>query len=717
MKNLIGYNLGRYELVEFLGQGAMGEVYKAFQPSVERFVAVKVMHTHLAHEEELLERFRQEAKNIAKLQHPHILHLIDFEIQDNQYYMVMDYIKGKTLGALIKETGALAPAEALRITAQLADALTYAHQLGIIHRDIKPSNIMFMDDSLSCPVLTDFGLARMMGKEGMTLTGAIIGTPAYMSPEAVRGEEIDERGDIYSLGVVLYEMIMGHPPYSGRTLYSLMLKQVNEPVPVPRDIKPDIDDSLNALLLKVLAKEAGERFQSATEFYDAIQQSLLISTAKASLTTRTYLSSRTKRAKVEQKRYQLPSPCLLFILTSGVVLLALLTLALGLLFNTGNQASVLDTTNELATSTPVQALVPTTTSEAAMSVDSASPTVLASQTSLPTVTRVPTASPPPPTATPALLLPIEAGAASVGQLRFVDNNNLRVANFILQMQQVEQAPEGSHYELWLTNDKNDFLNLGQLSPQNGLIITEGSTEQNLIARYSRVIISIEPNNDPDPTISTQIHFTGALPAEFLAPIRQILSASQMAILGFLPTAEEQVDLAIRQSELMQQALTVNDMAGAHHHTQNIIKILNGDTTELAEALNGEDAVQYLREGVGVQAHLEGTRGQIRRAMQSSSFTEQQQRHAELVMASMTHSMELLMGVQNNASQLLLTETANEAIPYADEVTWYLFELLNGYDWNKDGLIEANQGEAAILAAYDYTLLMSEISIFPVQQAN
>lgn len=670
MKNLVGYNLGRYELVELLGQGAMGEVYKAFQPSVERFVAVKVMHPHLAHEQELLERFRQEAKSIAKLQHPHILHLIDFDIQDDEYYMVMDYIKGQTVGALIKETGALPPAEALRITAQLADALAYAHQLGIIHRDIKPSNIMFMDDSLSCPVLTDFGLARMSGKKGMTLTGAMIGTPAYMSPEAVRGEVIDERGDIYSLGVVLYEMIIGHPPYNANTIYSLMLKQVNEPVPVPRHLKPELDDSINALLLKVLSKEASERFQSAAEFYDAIQQSLLSCTGKALLTRPTYLSSR-NTDKVQQKPKQLVPPWLLFILGSGVVLLAVFTLALALLFGGGSI-----------------------------------------KTRLPIATTVPTASP----LTASLpLLSIEPGSAPVGQLRFLDNNSLRVANFILQVQQVEQAPEGSHYELWLTNDKNDFLNLGQLSVENGQLIVEGSTEQNLIAHYSRVIISIEPNDDPDATISAQLRFTGALPPEFLTPIRQIISSSQLATLGFLPTAEEQVRLAIRQSKLMQQALAIDDMTSAYRHTENIIKILNGDTKDLVEALDGESAVQYLREGVGVQVYLEGTRGQIRRAMKSTPFTEQMQDEAELVMSCMTHSIDLLIGAQNNASQLLISETASEAVPFADEVTWDLFDLLNGHDWNKDGILDAS--EAAILAAYDYTLLMSEIRIFPVQQTN
>jgi hypothetical protein len=294
---------------------------------------------------------------------------------------------------------------------------------------------------------------------------------------------------------------------------------------------------------------------------------------------------------------------------------------------------------------------------------------------------------------------------------------MRVANFILQVQQVEQAPEGSHYELWLTNDKNDFLNLGQLSVDNRPIIVEGSTEQNLIAHYSRVIISIEPNDDPDATISAQLRFTGALPPEFLTPIRQIISSSQIATLGFLPTAEEQVRLAIKQSKLMQQALAIDDMTSAYRHTENIIKILNGETTDLVEASDGESALQHLGEGVGVQVYLEGTRGQIRRAMQSTPFTDQMQHDAELVMSCMTHSIELLIAVQNNASQLLISETASEALPFADEVTWDLFELLNGADRDKDGVIDASQGEAAILAAYDYTLLMSEISIFRVQETN
>ena len=324
--------VGKYELVERLGKGGTAQVYKAFQPGVERFVAVKVLHNHLSDSDDFVQRFQREARGVGQLQHNHIARVIDFDVDNNQYYMVMDYIQGGTLQALIQQSGALPTEKALRLAAQLADAIAYAHQQGIIHRDIKPANIMFIDETHAQALLTDFGLARLLGDDALTMTGSMIGTPAYMSPEVVRGEQADEQADVYSLGVVLYQMVTGRTPYTADTPHSMIWKQMNEPLPPPRQLKADIPKAVEQLILKALASEPPNRFQSANHFRDAIQQTL----AQLGLPQPTFA-----RATPPPPPPKHQTPALTFTLPplaaaiGGVLLTALLMVALALAFSPG----------------------------------------------------------------------------------------------------------------------------------------------------------------------------------------------------------------------------------------------------------------------------------------------------------------------------------------------------------------------------------------------
>ncbi len=272
MSDFTGRNLGKYQLRERLGRGGMADVYKAYQPGMERFVAVKLMHGHLAESEDFIERFRREAQSVGQLRHPNIVQVIDFDVEDDVYYMVMEYIKGETLKAYIRQRGALPISEALRITEYLADALAYAHEHEMVHRDIKPANVMFTDSTFKHPVLTDFGIARILGASGITVSGAFIGTPAYMSPEAGRGTKVDERADIYSLGVMLYEMLTGRVPYDADTPFAVVMKHVNEPLPSIRVIRADVPESVELVLLKTLAKYPEERFQEASAMKVALRE-------------------------------------------------------------------------------------------------------------------------------------------------------------------------------------------------------------------------------------------------------------------------------------------------------------------------------------------------------------------------------------------------------------------------------------------------------------
>ena len=272
MGKLDGQKLGKYDLVERMAQGGMAEVYKAFQPGVERTVVLKVLHGHLVDNQDIVARFQREARAAGRLQHPHIVRVIDIGVEDDNYFMVMDYLQGGTLGDYLRARGRMRAEAALRLGAQLVDALQSAHAQGIVHRDIKPSNILFADDSFQQVVLTDFGLASLRDDlaGSLTVTGAMVGTPTYMSPEAVRGEVCDERSDLYSLGVVLYEMVTGKPPYTANTPYSMLMKQTNDPLPSPRAVNPELPVVVEDLLLTLLAKEPAERMQSAAQLAQAI---------------------------------------------------------------------------------------------------------------------------------------------------------------------------------------------------------------------------------------------------------------------------------------------------------------------------------------------------------------------------------------------------------------------------------------------------------------
>ena len=298
--NLTGHKLGKYEISERLGKGGMATVYKAYQPGVERVVAVKVLHKHLAADPDFVERFHREARAAGQLLHMNLVRLIDFDIEGDQHYMIMDYIQGGTLAAYMKKNAPLPTESVLAIMAQLTDALGYAHELGMIHRDIKPANIMFMDKEATHIVLTDFGLARILAEDGMTVTGQMIGTPAYMSLEAIRGEKVDKRTDIYSLGVVLYEMLSARTPYTADTPYKMILQQLHDPLPSLRQFNPDVPEVVEKVVMKALAKEPADRFQSAEEFNSAIQQ------AEAALNAGRLGSSRPRAARPVIKAQSTP---------------------------------------------------------------------------------------------------------------------------------------------------------------------------------------------------------------------------------------------------------------------------------------------------------------------------------------------------------------------------------------------------------------------------
>ncbi|HEX2739340.1 MAG TPA: protein kinase [Rubrobacter sp.] len=252
---------GRYVLVEPLGSGGMAQVYLAHDEVLDRDVALKVLRSQYVRDEEFAERFRREARSAASLSHPNIVQVYDRgETEDGTCYIAMEYVSGGTLKKRI-EKGTLDPYTAAAVAAQIAEALQAAHERGVIHRDIKPQNVLVT--SSGDLKVTDFGIARAASAVTISVTNAIFGTAGYLSPEQALGEPVSPASDLYSLGVILYEMLTGELPYTADNPMAVCMKHVTEPVPQPRNLNPEIPEKMNALVVKLLAKDPADRYGSA----------------------------------------------------------------------------------------------------------------------------------------------------------------------------------------------------------------------------------------------------------------------------------------------------------------------------------------------------------------------------------------------------------------------------------------------------------------------
>jgi serine/threonine protein kinase len=269
---------GRYRLESKLGSGGMSTVYLALDEVLDRPVAVKLLHREISEEADQLERFRREARAAARLSHPNLVGVIDAGEDDGRPYIVFEYIEGRTLKRRIQEEGGLPVDEAVAYAIEIGRGLTAAHARKLVHRDVKPQNVLI--DPAGRAKVTDFGIARSLEQKGMTATGRVLGTTDYVSPEQAMGEDVDERSDVYSLGVVLYEMLTGDVPFQAETQVGVAMKHVNEPMPDVQAKRPEVSAAVASVVDRATTKDQRDRYSSVAQMVRDLEQTLEVEAAR-----------------------------------------------------------------------------------------------------------------------------------------------------------------------------------------------------------------------------------------------------------------------------------------------------------------------------------------------------------------------------------------------------------------------------------------------------
>jgi serine/threonine protein kinase len=675
---LQGRKLGKYEIKDLLGQGGMAAVYRAYQPEMDRYVAVKVLPPHPAMDPTFVDRFRQEARTIAKLQHPHILPVYDYGSEDDILYLVMANIEGGSLSDLIKE-GPLTLRKVEQILKEIAGALDYAHRHGITHRDIKPANILI--DSEGHALLADFGIAKL-AEGGASLTGTgIVGTPAYMSPEQGKGLPADKRSDIYSLGVVVYEMLTG-------------LRHIQDPVPDLVGTEEELPLSLNNVIQRVLAKDPESRYQTATEFADEFSRALkdvksptdfkLRSPQPAGNETMAFDATRDEwrtRASQSTQAQPAPTPTVIIqpssqpiVLLGGFGIIALLIVIIaGFFFSNQNQQ-----TATLPTDIPV---TPTS--------------------SIPTPTPIPT----------------------FGRLSFLTTTNT-ADTVSLVAQRLAPPAEGQIYVAWLVNaETNGTMRLGQLNVDplgNGSLSFSDIQRRTLPSSFTNLIITTESELTSSP--GTDVVYSGRIVAEaarafneiFIASPNGLLPSTGVGLEGYTPSVVANAGLlagAISEGAIAHQhtglAAQATTLGGLRLHAEHTINSLRGTQDDLDGNGRGENPGR----GIGVYHFLDLIEEQLDTAGNAPGISVGLQSDIEVVRICLNNARRWADDIVSFETELLTTTDINSMDDQKTNSTAAADRMMNGFDQNNNGQIEPFEGECGLSQLDDYGVLISSIDLF------
>lgn len=758
---------GRYRIEDLLGQGGMSAVYKATDPNLNRTVAIKLIHPHLADVSEFVDRFREEATAVAQMRHPNIVQVFDFNRDDDEFYMVMEFVAGETLRDRLKrlsENGVnMSLVETMKYAINICDAADYAHRHDLVHRDIKPANVML--DLQGQAILMDFGIAKIVGGPQFTATGATVGTALYMSPEQIRGERVDERSDIYAIGVVLFEMLCGHPPFQAESPTAVLMMHLGDPVPDLQRLRPDCPAGLKSVVEKAMAKDRTERYQHASEMSAALRRAL--AALQASLQAPTTIgpsaagavtmpprpaqpaagdvtmpprSSRPVAGDVtvspqarppatgrsaapppiapppaaSQPDYTPPevvtgSRSNKRLLVAGcllpigaLVVIGGVILVLLLLTRSGDEDGPGGAGTAVAETALTETAVALLPPEITeMPTDEPDVTV----TTAPTNTPAPSATPEPsPTSAPRRL----------GLMAFLDNEQARAGSFQLTIAEAGSPADGSHYALWLDDDPAPIF-LGAIEPGSGINF-DGDGFENLLALYNRAFITVEPDDHNGEVPSGDPVFVGFVAPASLDHIRRLMAASpdSPGQEGYLVGAEGQALLAIEHGGFLSESLAAGNLANARLHAEHVNNILVGEESDAFGDLDGDGLAQNPGDGFGLITYLENAREHAQLAADADGASEEVKLHADHTIIGIDNALAFLDDAIRAAGRVIASDSAAEAQTAAEELADLLDASLNGTDANSDGVIAPSPGEGGILIAYEHALKMGSFEFFNAQ---
>lgn len=684
MPNLTGKMLGKVHVDMFLAKGGMAEVYIGTHTTLHRPVAVKFLKADLQDEPELRARFEREARVIAMLKHPNIIQIFDFDTFQNQPYLVMEYVPGTSLGAYLRElhkkNQRLDFLQILDLLQKIADALTYAHQNNVVHRDVKPANILLtsrttpvsteapLPDDVE-PILTDFGLVRFIQSNTLTSTGAITGTPAYMSPEQARGDHVNARTDVYSLGVTVYEMLAGRVPFEADSSLTLLHKQINEPHPPIAGLSKKLQDVID----RALAKNPDERFRTPLEFVEAFKTALTGTTEAEtqnlpSALSRSFTVTRqTIQAVVVGNKKTALSP-----LVIGSIVL---TIALGTLFI--SRMSALSTATVVSAIPTETAIVPATPTEAPVSKE------------------------------PVGVLRFQDGSAQADQVTFSSST-------------LPLPLEGSQYEAWLIDDDGETL----LSI--GIIQFDGESRaalkyvdpngRNLITFYHGMQVTIEPAGDTNPNPSNEIAYSTTLPSGGFSHVRHLLSAFSAAPnqTAFIRGLKNDADRLEELSQGLLDAFNAGDERNVRLQAEQMLNLIVGDQSDDHKDWDGNGTIDDPSDGYGLllngtnNGYIQGTFSHANLSMTSADATENMLTHGEHVKVAATNVSEWTPQLRDQLIAVLEAPFLAEAETAIRQAVVLADEIRNGVDINGNENIEAIPGEGGAMTAYDHSYYMADI---------
>ena len=668
MPEWTGKTIGNVRIEKELARGGMGEVYVGTHLRLDRLVTVKVMHSYIEADPELQSSFEREAKVVAALRHPNIVQVLDFDIAEGHPYIVMEYLRGPSLAAYLRELNnrdeKLQPAQVARLISIIGTALDYAHEQGVIHRDIKPGNIilhnktgLFSSDlplsPLTEPAITDFGLVRIHSTTQVS-AGKRSGTPAYMSPEQAHGLTVDHRSDIYSLGIVLYELLAGHVPFDAETNWGIIFKHINEPPPPIPGIPPRVQ----AVLDRVLAKDPDARYQTCRELVAEYLEAVGMAAEANSVRTGASFP-------VTRPRDPFP-PSYPQVQPAGFP---------------WKRAALYSFAGLLVVALAIWGFL-------------------------------------------AFASPGTVEEAAAGRLRFQDGT-APADQVTISTASMEPPPQGSRYEAWLVQDDGEQrISLGVIAfdeqNQGSLAYIDGGG-QNLLGKYRALEITREPDPDPSPNSSNEIAYSASLPSDGLTHVRHLLFSfgATPESVGFVHGLDANTRLLNESAQQMLAAFEAGDEAGLHLHAERMLNLILGDQSGDYRDWNEDGTIDDPGDGYGLllngenAGYIQGTFTHADLSLTSPDATQNMLTHGGHVKdcatnldgwtAQLRDQLRAVLGASLDAPEL--EGMVREGVALADKIR-------NGIDVNGNENIEPISGEGGAVTAYEHAYYMADMVIIP-----